>query len=432
MFRKLVLLILTGSLAACTSDVELHAPEDGIIAACSQGSISSTRISCVTPYTKIASAAQGNTALIVFIEPGDYNSNLAVADESVRVVASSIPSDLTQIKPFLRQIMINLSVAHINYLVRTYGSRYDHIYFLRSDVAWSAGAVALAFKNVLTYNKTVDVLLQLHGSPGAVALNSTLSTKMSVADLNNMKSSLSLTQRERVRSIFNTACYSAQYGYYNGIYSSIAQSLVSVFPRATTYGNYGVNYGAIQRDMVNFENYYARGWDFYYSSGYFANLVMTRSIASNYSAPRSTLPFPVFSIKGQARYLGFTKTEWKNVQLPALSFSTYQQDSSRAYLHVGASSANTSVYTRYADRYGETDLRLPAAYLAPALCLYQGRFLAHGSSFSEYETQQIGSSYDGYFITNEFRVTCYDGQVSRVYLAPPPPPEQPPYYGGGY
>lgn len=432
MLKKLSLILLPFALWACTSGVEIHAPDDGIISLCAQGSIGSTRISCATPGTRIASAAQGNTALIVFIEPGDYNSNLAQADESVRLVANSIPGEFAGIKPHLRQIMINLAVGHLRFLVNTYGYRYDHIYLLRSDVAWSASSMALAFKNVLTYNKTVDILLQIHGSPGAVALNSTLSSKMTIADLNNMKSTLSLAQRERVRSIINTSCYSASSAYYSGIVSSFAQSLVSLFPRATTYGGYGINYGALHRDIVSFENYYARGWDFYYTASGFSNLVMTRTIASGYSAPRATLPFPVFTVKGQARYLGFTKTQWQTVKLPALSFTGYQHDASRAYLFYGASSGNTTIYTRYADRYAETDTRAPSAYLAPALCLYQGRFLNHGTVFSEYEYIQIGSAYDGYQQVNEYRVSCYDGQMSRVYVAPPPPPPQDPWYGGGY
>lgn len=432
MLKKLVVLLFPFALYSCTSDVEIHAPDNGIISLCSQGMIGNTRVSCATPGTRIASAAQGNTALIVFIEPGDYNSNIAQADESVRIVANSIPADFAGIKPHLRQIMINLAVGHLKFLVNTYGSRYDHIYLLRSDVAWTASSMALTFKNVLTYNKTVDILLQIHGSPGAVALDSSLSRRMTVADLNNMKSTLSLAQRERVRSIINTACYSASNGYYSGVYSSIAQSLVSLFPRATTYGGYGINYGAIHRDMVTFENYYARGWDFYYSASYFSNLVMTRTIASGYSAPRSTLPFPVFTVRGQARYFGFTKTEWQTVKLPALSFTGAQHDASRAYLFYGASSGNTSIYSRYGDRYAETDTRAPSAYLAPALCLYQGRFLNHGTVFSEYEYVQIGSAYDGYQQVNEYRVSCYDGAVSRVYVQPPPPPPQDPWYGGGY
>lgn len=430
MLKKLSLLIVAAAITGCSTDAEIHSPDDGIISLCAAGSLGASRVSCVTPGKRIASAAQGNTALVVFIEPGDYNSIAAQQDESVRLVANSIPSQFSGIKPYLRQIMINLAVGHLKFLVGTYGSRYDHIYLLRSDVAWSASSLALALKNVLTYNKTVDLLLQVHGSPGAVALNSGLSSRMTVADLNNMKATLSLTQRERVRSIFNSACYSAANAYVSGVTSSIAASLVSLFPRATTYGGYGVNYGAIHRDMVNFENYYARGWDFYYSSGTFTNSVMTRTIASGYSATRTTLPFPVFSVKGVARYIGFSKTEWQTVKLPALSFVGSQHDASRAYLFVGSASGNTTVATRFADRFAETDLRAPLSYLAPALCMYQGRFLNHGSTFSEYEYINTGSGYDMYQIVNQYQVSCSDGQVSRVYVAPPPPVD--PGYGGGY
>lgn len=429
MLKKITLLLFATVLTACSADIEIHSPEDGIISLCNTGSLSNTRVSCITPGERIASYAQGNTALVVYIEPGDYNSNLAIADESVRVVANSIPNEYANIKPYLRQIMINLAVSHIRYLVTTYGSRYDHIYIFRSDTVWTPSAITLALKNVLTYNKTVDLMLQVHGNPGSLALNSTLTNRLTVADINNMKNTLSVTQRDRVRSIFNTACYSAVYGNYGGIYSSVAQSLVNVFPRATTYGDYGVNYGAIHRDAVAFENYYARGWDFYYSAGSFSNTVMTRTIASSYTATRTTLPFPLFSIRGVARYVGMTKTEWQTIKLPALSFTGYQHDSSRAYLHYGSASANSTISTRFADRTAETDLRLPSSYLAPSSCLVEGKFLPHGYTNKEYVYTWNFDTYPRQQISKIYSVSCIDGRYSKTDITPPPPP---PEYGGGY
>lgn len=414
-FLIVSIIAMTG--IGCSSDVEIHAPEDAISESCLQGKIHNTAISCLTPREKIASDATGEVALVVFIEPGDYSSNMATQDENVRLVANSIPSDISRIKPFLRQIMINLSVAHLRNLIETHGSRYDHIYFFRSDVNWDTSSVALALKNVLTLNKTVDILMQVHGSQGAIALDPNLQVKITVADIQGMKDVLSKVQRDRVRAIFNSACYSASYPDVGT--SSIAKSLVDLFPRSVSYGSFGVNYGPLHRDMVGFESYYARGATVS-SAVDFGNLVLTKMISGAYTHARNKLNFPVFSIKGQARYFGFRKTEWQTVKLPALAFPESEHWKSYAFMFYGQDSQNPSIYSKFSDRYEEVDLRAPASYLNPPGCFFKGKHMAHGSVAADWKFEYSGQGENSYESNvTEYKITCANGNlISEKVFAP--------------
>lgn len=325
---KILLLLSTLSLVSCL-EAEIHSPNDMVNDMCSAGVYGQTLIRCVNGNGVLSSQLSNNVeknsrALFVFIEPGDYSSNLAMQDEALRAVSNGIE---TRFRPILRQIMINLVVGHQKMLMDQVGKKYDVIYYARTNERWSSRGFVDAIENVTRNHSTVDMLLAVHGGQSSLSLNSDLQTRVTTVDLNSLHSRLSVEARNRVRAIFLTACYSGRAR--DTVSTSVAEELVSIFPKAMTYGSQGVNFGPVHRDLMAFEYYY-RGWGFT-SAVWLGNQVLTKNIKDG--QPRTKLSMPVFSVKGRARYMGFTKSRREIIKIPALNVNSYTTSLAYAYIY---------------------------------------------------------------------------------------------------
>lgn len=321
---KLILILGCLSLISCL-EAEVHSPEDMIADMCRSGSFGGTIIRCVNSQGSLQSQNRTpinseSRALFVFTEPGDYSSNFALADETVRAIANNVQSNF---RPLLRQVMINLVVGQIKMLINTQGKKYDVIYFARTNESWTANGFTRAIENVVRNHSTVDMFLLVHGGRSSLSLSPNLQTKVTDVDLNSIQNNLSLAARNRVRSIFLTACYAASPAYGS---NSIAMKLVTLFPKAMTYGSSGVNYGPIHRDMMAFEFYY-KNWMFSHAIG-LGNQVLSKNIKDG--KERTELHMPVISVKGQARYAGFSKTKKEIIRITPLRLNYYLIQNSKA------------------------------------------------------------------------------------------------------
>ncbi len=315
---KLLLLLGSLSLVSCL-EAEIHSPDDMIADLCRGGSYGQTLIRCINSDGQLQSQLRNpinleSRALFVFIEPGDYASNAALRDEALKAVATGID---TKFRPLLRQVMINLVVGHQKMLIDQVGKKYDVIYYARTNQRWSATGLLKAMENVVRNHSTVDMLLAVHGSRSALTINSDLQTRVTDVDFSTLQSRLSPEARGRVRSIFMTACYAGQRAF--GADFSIAEKLVSIFPKAIAYGSQGVNYGPVHRDLMAFEYYY-RNWTFT-SAIDLGNRVLSTKIKDG--TPRTELSMPVLSVMGQGRFAGFKKSSRELIKIPALKLNPY-------------------------------------------------------------------------------------------------------------
>lgn len=315
---KILLILGCLSLVSCL-EAEVHSPEDMLSETCKAGVYGETIIRCVNSSGSLQSQKMTNIkvesrALYVFVEPGDYNSNLALADETMRAVANNVPRIF---RPLLRQVMINLVVAQFKTLMNTQGKKYDVIYFARSNEYWTPDGFVKSIENVVRNHSTVDLFLFVHGGRSSIYLNPDLQSRVTDVDFNSIQYNLTYAARNRVRSIFMTACYAGAVS--SDSKYSIASKLVTVFPKAMAYGAQGVNYGPIHRDMMAFEMYY-KNWMFT-NAVELGNRVLSKNIKNGQE--RTLLHMPVFSIKGQARYLGARKSRREIVRIEPLRLNPY-------------------------------------------------------------------------------------------------------------
>jgi hypothetical protein len=322
---KLALLLCCVNLVSCL-EAQVHSPEDMISEMCQAGSYNGTIIRCVNSNGTLQSRLKTeikteSRALFVFAEPGDYASNAALGDETVRAIAQNVPS---MFRPLLRQVMINLVVGHQKMLMDTQGKKYDVIYYARSNQYWNASGFVTGLENVIRNHTTVDLFLLVHGGRSNISLNPNLQTKVTDVDLDTLNHRLSTEARSRVRAIFLTACYAAEKNYLSS--HSITSKLVSIFPKAMTYGSKGVNYGPIHRDMMAFEFYY-KNWMFT-SAVSLGNQVLTKNIRNGQE--RTQLDMPVFSVRGQGRYFGIQKTKREIIKITPLRLNSYVINLSKA------------------------------------------------------------------------------------------------------
>jgi hypothetical protein len=327
-FLKLLLVVSALNLVSCL-DAEIHAPDDSVSELCKVGNYGGTVIRCINSAGQLQSQNTSkigleSRALFVFIEPGDYSSNLALQDETLRAVSSGVDH---RFRPILRQVMINLIVGHQKMLLNQVGKKYDLIYYARTNERWTANGFLSAMENVIRNHTTVDMLLAVHGARSNLAINPDLQTLVSDYDLNSIQSKLSVQARSRVRSIFLTACYAQEAS--SNYRMSISAQLTKVFPNAITYGSKGINYGPVHRDLIAFEYYY-RNWNFS-SAINLGNYVISKNIKDG--QPRQRLSMPVFSVKGQARYMGFKKSRTEIIRIPALALNSTISAMSHAYLN---------------------------------------------------------------------------------------------------
>lgn len=331
---KCSLLLFLLSTAACSLKFQVEAPNDDISEACQSNSLQGVEVFCKEgskklsakgDWTNVPLSSSSLPGLVVFAEIGTAEANERLANDQggqnpmadllsgkgvKDPVAKAVMRDLT---PHLRTMANNLLVAHLKRTISTYGAKYGRIYFVRGNTGLKndfLNAIKIAVKN----HPKVDIFAIGHGGPSNWSMDKDLKDENDLTStevISFAKKNLSLEERGKVKTIFNTQCFMAMPA--SETTPSMLDGFVQAFPHVNAYGSLMINFMFFHRDWVMFEKYYETG-DF--KLAYLvATEAMTKNIATR--APRASISFPAMAGKGCIRVLGFKKCEVQSFLMPS-------------------------------------------------------------------------------------------------------------------
>ncbi len=253
----LATVLFSSGMVGCSSQLTFETPGDHFADVCKSRKWRRMDVDCGDKVrdTKF----RGGKALVLFVEPGEYDYNGAVVGMGIM---SGLPSEL---QPHFRVIVSNMMFAAMDRVFETGGSKYTQIYVARSqDMAKEK--LLSSLKAALSRHDSVDAFFSAHGAPGRMITDRLGREQLTVQDLDTWaKRDLSYGERRRFRTLFTTLCYfssgewsySEENGYSRG--KSVMSGFTEQFPRLNTYGSYDINYGPLHRDVPAFQSYYAKG-----------------------------------------------------------------------------------------------------------------------------------------------------------------------------
>jgi hypothetical protein len=361
------LVILAISASGCSRNLAYDAPRDQLADFCS-GTFVNTPSFCVTPLWASTGYIQaevqqvcdwvynwkidedvyvctpgspavrfsfGSTAgLIVVIEGGNGDANAT----NLATLRQGLPAELL---PHFRTLHGDIVAAYLAKVLQDSGKKYGRVYLVRSN-GESKSLFLGTLRQATALHSTVDVLLAIHGNPGAWSFSPDLNTVLTSSELVSWASStMSVIQRNRIRAVFSTACYADQPP--SATVPSMTSALTTAFPASVTYGSMYVNWVPLTRDLLAFERWY--GGDSVPGAVSVVNNFIRNDMVNG--LPRTLSPLPNLLGLGCGQFVdlfGSSSTYCADVvlELGAFALAPWQQEGSVGRVSSGIS-ANTNV-----------------------------------------------------------------------------------------